>query len=222
MTIQRSPCVIPSTNVADGVPAANARRDQRSVHDEVKKRRPLQARERQRARREAPAVSQLPRVRSLRESQRAIRGKTSPASGGHRSISRGHQANASCSWSGVTSCLGALGQPRLSHEHHHPVRQPQQRLAAAPARRRPTTPPAAPARGSRWDSRRDRPPRPPPTPSARPTRRPTAALRPASQRPSAERVTHSAATLAEASPETRRRAQRNGCNSIARPSLFWR
>ena len=59
----------------------------------------------------------------------------------------------------------------------------------------------------------------PPAPSAqRPAHEDTqAARRPASQRPSAERVTHRAATLWDASPATRRRAQRRGCSSIASP-----
>ncbi len=61
-----------------------------------------------------------------RESQRAIRRRACSARAGHSPTPRGHQAKASCSWSGVTSA--PVGQPGLADEHHQPVGQRQQRL----------------------------------------------------------------------------------------------
>ena len=144
-----------------------------------------------------------------------MRGSASPASGGQSSMSRGHHANSSCSWSGVT-VLGARRQPRLSDEHHEPVGQPQ---SASPRTRSGAT--AHSSCSSRTSVSAGFSPRStaPPAPSAqRPAHEAThGARRPASQRPSAERVTHSAATLSEASPATSRSAQRSGCSSIAIP-----
>ena len=119
---------------------------------------------------------------------------------------------------GLHRLVDALGEPCLPDEHHELVGQAQQRLAAHPLGRRPPTPPRARARACRPGSRRGRPRRRRRAPSDRPTRTTHGARRPASQRPSAERVTHSAATLCEASPATSRSAQRSGCSSIAMPS----
>ena len=115
------------------------------------------------------------------------------------STSAGHQANSSCSSSGLTVAPGA--QPRLADEHHHPIARagPAPRPVGARARR--STPPAS-SRASvsvGFSSTSTEPP----APSAqRPAQDATqAARRPASQLPSESRTTHSAEMLSPASAE---------------------
>ena len=115
---------MPSTNVSgSGLPAANALTSSAVYTQEW-----VNEVHFRRVNVSGPAAGAQVRVHS--DSQLAIRGSASPASGGHSSISRGHHANSSCSWSGADGLLGALGEPGLADEHDEPVRQPQQRLAA--------------------------------------------------------------------------------------------
>ena len=145
-----------------------------------------------------------------------MRRSGSSASSGQSSMSAGHQACASCSWSGVTSA--PVGQPGLADEHAPGWWG--RRTSASPRTRSGATDHSSSQLADerlRPGSRRGRPRRRRPAPSGRPRTTATAARRPASQRPSASRVTHSAATPCEASPSTSRSAQRAGCSSRTRP-----
>ena len=116
---------------------------------------------------------------------------------------------------GTGSAASADG--RQPHHHRHAVRQPQQRLDAQAAAARAATPRAARAeRLGRALAQVHRPARAE-RPAVRPGGHPAgAAARPASARPSV-RTTQSAVRLSEASPSTRRSAQRDGCSSSASP-----
>src|SRR5271155_357085 len=203
--------------------ARNGTHDQAQVDDRVKERRPLQACERQwpgagshrdsrargdgrargdsRARGDGRGRGGLGawrcahvRGRAHSDSQRAIRGNVSPASGGHCSIASGHHANASCSSSGTT----VSSAPSASHACPTNITSCWGSRTSASARTR-SGETAHSSLSSRTSVSAGFSPRStaPPAPRAqRPAQEEThPARRPASQRPSAERVTHRAATL---------------------------
>ena len=125
----------------------------------------------------------------------------------------GHQANSSCSESGVTAApVASHAMPTSSTT---PLGEPDQRLDASGARPRPTTPRRARGSSCRPGSRRPRPTRRRPAPSARPmTPASRRAARPASGR---RRPAPGTATdrLWAASSGSSRSAQRTGCSSSA-------
>ncbi len=210
ITIHSSPWARPSANVSgSGLPAAKAHTQQREVDARVRQTTSTSAARTSAARRGATGAS--PRARSLRQP------------GGH-----------------ARQRLAGLGRPALDLARpprervvlvvgHDLRRRPRPATpgrrtsragaagAAAPRPARARAPPTTPRCSSRTSVSAGLSPRStaPPAPSAqRPAHEEThGARRPASQRPSAARVTHSAATLSDASPATRRSAQRSGCSS---------
>ncbi len=166
-------------------------------------------------------------VEQLRHRAGAPRPPRRPA----RRSSAGHQANASCSWSGVTR--GAGREPGLADQQHHLAGQQHQRLDPHAARPRPTTPRAARASACRPGSRRPRPSRRRPAPSAPPTRpatpragRPASGRRRRARRHSADRLRAPSvrdqpqrpAHRLELEREPRRRRRRKSTSRAASPS----
>ena len=151
----------------------------------------------------------------VRVSSAATRRSGSSPSAGHRSTSSGHQANASCSSSGVT--VDPFGQPcladRASRSGWAAARAPRP-AAAAPA---PTIPRAAPGRACPPGSRRSRPIRRPRAPIA-PPRTPASSPggRPATLRRRPARRT-APTCFARRTPGSSRSAQRAGCSSSVSP-----
>src|SRR4051794_23135195 len=143
----------------------------------------------------------------------AIRRSGASASSGQSAGSSGHHAYWSCSSSGTTSA------PAASQAWPTNITSSCGRRTSASARTRSGSTPHS-SRSSRdsVSAGCSNGSTAPPAPSAqRPAQDDSqAARRPASQRPSASRITHSAAMLLEASPSTSRSAQRTGWSSRTR------